>query len=439
MANFPIQNFQQSNPVLGGYSAVQEILKNNLMNQFQQLLNKQQQTQNQYQPQKLEQELLSMQNKNEMAPLLLEQQRIKNQYQPQTLEESLRSLQQRNARGDVDLQNYPEKSSIELQKLKESVGNPLLGQAGTAGQIGSMLYLSQHPELLKSLQGTQTLPGANPNISQGSNLSLSEDEIKKLANSNNPVVNNVTGGNGGFNPIEALQNAIESEGKRKNAFANLNTKKANAFSFNSLPVDDKKQLIAQARGMGLNADEASRRLSGGESLDQIAESEGFDKNNLPNSIYAATGSDVSKVHFREAALNEMNYLEEKTTDALAPYSQRIFEFSPKQIMDEISGKNPDQQARALAAIAITPEMAALKIKAQGGNVGIEAVREMIDASMNRTRNFQSLVKPEIYKSAQKYAKEWLSDSSKLANEKQLNQRAERGSQKNEEDDPLGIR
>jgi hypothetical protein len=60
-------------------------------------------------------------------------------------------------------------------------------------------------------------------------------------------------------------------------------------------------------------------------------------------------------------------------------------------------------------------MASLRLKAMGGQVGIEAIREVQEASMANVKSFQSLVSPAVYKQAQQYMTNWISQGLGAAN------------------------
>lgn len=183
----------------------------------------------------------------------------------------------------------------------------------------------------------------------------------------------------------------------------------------SLPNDNKKSLLAQARGMGYDDNEAARLFSQGKSIADLAVSKGLDPNNLPSPDYAPAGSNVAAAQKRNQQLTEINKLNPILTQAIAPYSRRIDGFSINQIADAIKNDDPDQQARFLAARALNPEMNALRAKAMGANVGIETLREIQNASMGNIRTFNGLVSPDVYTKANQYIDQWLETAVNASN------------------------
>lgn len=183
----------------------------------------------------------------------------------------------------------------------------------------------------------------------------------------------------------------------------------------SLPTDNKKSLLAQARAMGYDDNDAARLFSQGKSIEDLAKDKGLDPNNLPDPDYAPTGSVVANTQKRNQSLSEINKLNPILTSAIEPYSRRINGYSPAQIAGAISGDDPDKQAKFLAARALMPEMSALRAKAMGASIGIEALREIQNSSMGNIKVFGSLVSPEVYSKANSYIDQWLEQAVTASN------------------------
>lgn len=335
--------------------------------------------------------------------------------------------------------------------------NPLLDKTGTAGQLGSLMYLNSHPELSNVLSEDNNqrsnLPGdvrKLENISpwRREDLQIGQEGIGRLKDSFGPNIHNFQNTSGDSNTrkndiASLLKESIISDLTRKNAYADLANKKSENYGYGMLTADQKRRWVAQAQGMGVSENDARKFFNKGGSIQELAEAKGFDQNNLPEAIYSPTNTDITRAHFRQQAVSEIDAMQQILTEAVAPYSQRIMGYSPKQISEAIKGENPDAQARFLAAKALQPEMASLRTKAMGGQVGIEAIREIQNASMGNINSFQSLVSPEVYSKAQQYMQDWISLGSKTANaiafNPEIGQNKEIGSTNNKKEDPLGIR
>lgn len=250
--------------------------------------------------------------------------------------------------------------------------NPLVGQPGVLGQIAGALYLQQHPELSGNIGSSQNLADLTM---QGARTGLTE----------------------------------------KNALSDYYHKRTQAYNYSSLPVDQKSALLAHAAGMGIDPNEATQSFMNGKTIADLATENGFDPSDLPDPIYPATKTSITQIQRRQQAKNEINTLNPILTNAIAPYSRRIAGYSIPQIADAISGDNPDQQAKFLAARALMPEMASLRAKAMGANVGIETIREISNASMGHIKAFESLVDPDIYKKANEYVDTWIDKAVTAAN------------------------
>jgi hypothetical protein len=351
-----------------------------------------------YTPSFLQEKLKSQQLENALSE-------IKNQYAPKMNDAELlyKQAQTPHMNAQTDFLNQQSKyyapnilSEIDVRNAqlpliqskidseKFNLQNPLLNNSGPAGQIGAMLYLKNHPELNEGPFGNQT-PTPNTTLPQNNKLA------------------------------DMLMEALESENDRKNSFADFNKKRTQAYDYKTLPAAQRNYMLAQAAGMGIDPSRATEKFINGSTLEEMAQERGLDINNLPDPIYPSTQTDITRIHFRQQALAEINTLEPKLTEALAPYANRVSGYSPKQIVESIAGTNKESQSKFLAAQALMPELASLRLKAMGGQVGIEALREVIHASQGNIQSFQSLVSPEIYKGSQKYIEEWLNEAVGKAN------------------------
>jgi len=191
--------------------------------------------------------------------------------------------------------------------------------------------------------------------------------------------------------------------------------RASGYNFQSLPPTEKSYMIAQAAGMGVDPMQAAAQFNNGATIQSIAQQKGLDPNNLPTPLYAATPATVQLIQRRDQALNEINSIMPNITSSMAPYARQFAGFSPSQIAGAINNADPDQQARFLAAKALMPEMASLRLKAMGGNIGIEAIREVNNQSMGNIKSFQGLVSPKVYQSAQNYVDQWINQGADAAN------------------------
>jgi hypothetical protein len=430
MMNFPILTQQQANPFFSGAQQgtdlVNSLMKNYALAQ-----------QNKVLPQSLAEALQQQQYKTQiMAP--------QAQYAPQM---TLADLAKTQSGTQLDIANAKESmaripyygaqsqellSRIPLNKadasLKEfQVNNPLLSLTGPASQIGAIEYLRQHPELNTvngggmPPSGQQNSPG---NVSASDLLNQNQQagpgQVSFTSPYSQPTTPNAGNLSGGTY-ADMLGNMITNKQNADAARSAYYNKRVEATNYSSLPIDQKSGLLAQASGMGYDPQDATNLFMQGHSLQDLAKAKGFDPESMPDPIYPVTKGGLAKIQTRQQALAEINNLNPILTDALAPYSHRIFGYSPKQVSQALSGTDPDQQAKFLAAKALQPELSSIRLRAmQGGQVGIEAIREVTNASMGNIKSYQSLVDPKVYASANQYVDQWINQATNAANKVNLN-------------------
>lgn len=180
-------------------------------------------------------------------------------------------------------------------------------------------------------------------------------------------------------------------------------------SFDKLPTNDKKQTVALFKGMGVDPVEAVSLARKGTSPSQYAEEKGIDINTVQPD-YALGEQNVKDAQRAASYLDEIDGLDKHITEGLGDYQNKILGFSFDQIADAAKGEDPDKQGRVLAARALLPELNALRLKIAGGNIGIEALRELEHKSLGQLNIFESLVDQKAYKAAQKYMRQWIDEA-----------------------------
>jgi len=307
---------------------------------------------------------------NELARQQVKNALIKNKYAEPMAQEELAQAKQKSALYTPMTQADIAQKQANTNRLNFQNENPLYGQAGMAGQVGAAELLRNNPQLAK-----------NPNA------------------------------------LNLIEQAMSGGLANQQAQTALHQKQAAGYDFNSLPVGSKEYLLAQTAGMGIDPVEGRKLLASGKSLEQIAVENGYDPNNLPEPVYPLTKAGQTAFKNRQAANEEIKALSSKISDASKSYSRKLFGQSPKLILEALQGKNKEGQAKALAARALQPELAAIRLRMGGGNVGIEAIREMTDTSMGHLKVIDGMVSPEVYEKAQKYVDEWLTEAVEAANKK----------------------
>jgi hypothetical protein len=187
--------------------------------------------------------------------------------------------------------------------------------------------------------------------------------------------------------------------------------------FDKLPANEKKRAVGLTTAMGLDPVEGTQQLRSGKSLQDIAKEKGVKLEDF-TPVYPLGEENIKQLQRRTGYVSEIKNLEKNIAGATGKYQNKIFGYSFDQAADALSGENPDEQGKVLAARALQPELSALRLKVAGGNIGIEAIRELADKSMGNLKVFESLVDTEAYNAMQKYMTKWLEEA---ANEFQKNQ------------------
>jgi hypothetical protein len=328
---------------------------------------------------------------------------------------------------------------------------PLLGEPGMAGQIGAALYMQANG--INNIGGAPTtiapptIPTTPPTIfppnqpapaggmaaplqpPMTANAPVSppmapgQPQAPMAPPMQSPAPQPVAGQAGGLGqPLtlpQLMMQGINTTQEQKQAYAKFYEKRTQAYNYMSLPIDNKAALLAQAAGMGYDPTQATNLFMAGNTIDDLAKAKGFDLGNLPEPIYPTTKTSLTQIQKRQQALSEINNLNPVLASAIAPYAQRITGWSPVQVAQALKGTDNESQAKLLAARALMPEMSALRLRAMTGQVGIEAIREVTNASMGHIKVFQSLVTPEVYQKTNEYLDKWINDAVNAANTKGL--------------------
>ena len=170
-------------------------------------------------------------------------------------------------------------------------------------------------------------------------------------------------------------------------------------SFDKLPTNDKKQAVALMKGMGADPVASVQWLRSGKSPTDYANDHGIDISTVEPD-YSLGEQNIKMAQQAASNMDELDSLEKHITGGLGEYQNKIMGYSMEQIKDALDGTNPEKQGKALAARALLPELSALRLKIAGGNIGIEALREMEDKSLGKIKVFESLVDKKVYKEAQ---------------------------------------
>lgn len=254
-------------------------------------------------------------------------------------------------------------------------------------------------------QGSTAAPDANP-------LSPMQSPMQS---SNNPVspsqtsagVFNPSNQSAPFNTNNPMVNAILN---KPYASAGYQQRMTQGFNWVHSPVDAKNYQIAQLAGAGIDPSVAVSELSSGLTVPQILQKNGFDPTNPPDPDFLPTRGNIQQLKQRQSALKELDTIGTFIKEGLGPYSQTIQGYSPAQIGDALTGMNPEQQKKFLAARMLAPEYSNIRLMVAQGKTGITAVEQIMDKSMMNVKALHLPVTQDIFEGAQELADKTITDA-----------------------------
>lgn len=210
--------------------------------------------------------------------------------------------------------------------------------------------------------------------------------------------------------IKSLKNAFARNQEHEQTIINRSKDVVAGNSFDKLPTNDKKQSVALMKGMGVDPVEAVSYLrQSGNSPSTYAQEKGIDIHQVVPD-YSAGEQNIKMAQQAAAYQQELKPLEKHIMEGLGEYQGKLMGYSMKQIAEAAEGKNTPKQARALAARALLPELNALRLKIMGGNIGIEALKELEHKSLGELKIIDGLVDKKTFKEAQRLMGEWIDEA-----------------------------
>lgn len=275
------------------------------------------------------------------------------------LQQALLKSQIENKYLEPKLRAQIQSANAETAAKQFDLANPLLGKAGLAGQLGAEQY------------------SKNQGLTEQANL---------------------------------IHKSIEQS---------LMADKVKNTSWNSMPANYRGAAIAQARAFGYDTAEAAQNLAQGATLSQLAAEKGLssDQSSWPVPSAAPTTAMLTQQQRSNVAIAGINAIDKDLTDRLAPYSTRWDGYSLEQLKESLAGQDEQKIGEALGAAALQQELAILRQRAGGvQNIGIEMLRESLNASGNRLHVPQILQSPKVYKTAQDFIRKELVKLNKAENQ-----------------------
>lgn len=282
----------------------------------------------------------------------------------------------------------PEKESS-IKEREFFLQNPLLKMPGAAGQVGSAMYLQG---LEGVPQGGGLAPRPNP-MQEGTQVAVPGGSADGGLRASLPS-----------SPSRQILENLNSLNKVRNARAELDTARKENFNWSQLPAETRNNLVAQGLGMGIDPVKMKDYITQGMGIQQIAEKEGLDPNNIPPPVYFPTTTTKTRTQQVQQVGAELDYMSSATTPIVGAYADTFLGKSPKLISDMLSN-DPERQKQFgeyIGAMAIQTELANGRVLLAGGRSGIEIVRDLRAKSLQGIDKITPIrMTKEAFESAQK--------------------------------------
>jgi hypothetical protein len=210
----------------------------------------------------------------------------------------------------------------------------------------------------------------------------------------------------------------ELEQLLKKSKIKLNEQKGEYFSkggsrsgniWNHLPLDIRRDLVAEARGFGISPEQISEHINNGGTMEELREEarkNGVDVDNSEK-IYAATQSDVSKLHTRQSKAKELEVISEKVEKDTSKIGATFSGYSPELISNMMKAKAGNKEAEqeaidVIGGYAMSPEITSVRISTMQGPQGIELMNEAQRKALLHLKVPESLLTPSIRAGVHKY-------------------------------------
>lgn len=359
--------------------------------------------------------------------------KLRNQYYGPNIQSEINNRNALTQGQNITNQYLPDKLRLANALAEFKNDNPLMSMPGAAGQVGTLNYLRQHPELPGGSMPQRMpdyMPGQggipyrdNAQATQSSNQNNLADLLQSsIESSFKPKGNTPTkefknaqayeDAKAGYVPFTNRMQKINTPDEQQRYMSALTA--ANNHTaiekhqeqllrrkhWDALPTETKSHLTAIAQGGGIRGDQVEKWMGEGKDFDDLLYSHGIDPNNPPEPIYELTKSNVTAQNNREYASREIKYLSDFINKATGNYARKIANYSPSQVRDALAGRNEEQQAKFLAARGLSPELVNLRLVLGNAKPTVHAIKSMTDKSMLNNKIFESLVSNKAWHRSQ---------------------------------------
>lgn len=361
---------------------------------------------------------------NQMAELNNESARMGNEFkaatQPSSIDEAIQkallgSTQSKAATSLVpaqtglqsaqigsQMQVLPHATQAQIEAAKASASKsdlerrfPLINVAGSPSLIGAYQYLQSQPPAAPSQPGMAPIQSNTSGLG-AMGIPLANAGVPQAQSQANP---GIPGVGGPTDLASLLMSNIVAPIQKEQAQTKYYNARSNVIPYQYMPLDQKAAIVGNLNANGIPYDVANADLAAGLSVEQILQKYGVQ--NATDAVnYPLTKTQVTQNQQRSFALNELNNLSGFVAKSLAPYSQTFHGLSPKETGQALTNQSPVAQSDFLAAKALVPDISAMRMRIEAGQVGIEGIKELGNSAYGALEVYRPFVKPEVFKMAQ---------------------------------------
>lgn len=208
---------------------------------------------------------------------------------------------------------------------------------------------------------------------------------------------------------QLVKSMLEGQNKQRQSMQDSREMYARGRGFAMLPAAEKSRMVGLGVGMGMDPSEVTKELLSGKTLTQMAQEKGINLAEVQERRALSSGT-VAKTRSRQAFIKEIVNLEKNVQGPIESMGRKFMGYSTNQVISAIKNKNPDEQGKMLAARALQPELATLRLAAGQGKAGIQAVMEMKRAALGNSKVFESTISPKARTAMSNYLNKWLQDA-----------------------------
>jgi len=358
---------------------------------------------------------------------LTEGQNIHNQYLPEeyrianALNQQKYEWNPRNWESEIGLRSSQSQlGKAEAEKINYILKHPGLMGGDEAKTIQSLMDMGYIPN--KGSQQSQQ-NGQSSSGQMVQSQPLSPPNAMQIPTLGNQTVFDQTRP---FNTGNAMVDSILNKPYAETAYRN---KMTHGFNWVHLPVETKNQLVAQGYGMGIEPLKMMEYVNNGMTLQQIAEKEGLDPENLPPPIYSPTTATKTRVQQVQQVGNELDYLSSSTTPIIKRYANTFAGFSGDRIRDMLSNDVAAQKrfGQYIGALSVQSGLANGRVLLEGGRPGVEVMRMVKDSALQGIDQHSPIKMSGVaYEEAQKTIDDILHKGAKIRTTTGMNPMSEIG-------------